>query len=150
MDFYSHKRNRYGVPRFTDLNLFVTRWSDCEGYFVQPDHVARIANIDGKAIDGKAVVENTARKIHNSLVAKFNNVRNSLGTKKWARNKNSNSQFSPTTHKLSSSIPLPSEQIHGKELLGELNKTYPGLVAVSDNLDVSDLTHFLNNLLLHK
>jgi hypothetical protein len=126
----------------SNVSVFVTDGSDLESYFLSPEHIAELCGIT--AGEMSSILDKVAVDNHNAIVTRFNDKRQALHKQFGSRG-----VLATTDSLRATSIPLPSHQRVGKDMLGwvesELKTT--GLLAVGGTLVVQSPALHTPNLL---
>lgn len=97
---------KYKLENKSNVNLFITKYSDIEAYFAQPDHLAKVFGIDAQTMIAKIM-----SKYNNEFVLKFHEKRE-LVRRTLYRN---NPDECPSTAGM-----MPKDQVGFDEALGKL------------------------------
>lgn len=93
---------------------FITEGSDIEHYFVEPEHIAQVANLD--AADVEAWLDELAVQFHNRLAHKFSRKRDDAKRKLYKPGESPPS----TVAMMGEDVPLSSEKRLGKFMLAKV------------------------------
>ncbi|RRJ83941.1 AAA family ATPase [Aestuariirhabdus litorea] len=109
---------------------FVTEGSDIEHYFVEPQHIAEVANLDPMEVEHW--LDQLAEQFHNRLTHKFSRKRDDAKRKLYKLGENP----PRTIGLMGEDVPLPPEKRLGKFMLAKVSGGFHDRFGVAVNLCV--------------
>ncbi|MDC7698027.1 hypothetical protein [Vogesella indigofera] len=96
--------------KLDNIILFVTQGSDVESHLLNPNYLASISNIPKEKIE--SIIQKISIENHNEFIRRFTTKRAEIKSAMRSKEK----FFEKTEKILSKEIPLPIEQIVGKDM----------------------------------
>lgn len=112
---------------------YITKGSDIEAYFIQPEHLCNVLQKDDSS-DVGAWLDTLARDNHNVLLTSFNNKRDEI---KRSMYRGREDECPSKSELIGADIPLPPDKRKGKDMLRYVNGSMFTRFGLERRLDMS-------------